>query len=655
MNEKKSNALHKRFPARFLLLALAACLAMAFIPFAAAQGEGEGQMQYFQFAYYFNYGSSNGECYANCYGPCLASCTATAASAGTTWNNCGSVCPSSCSSHCASYFASVPQANDGLPIPQTPEGWNPYESAGTPQEYWPRTPPNLPYSPPSAPATPPQSGWTAEPTEPQQPENYLTPCYPGQNYCVSPGTESQTEGEPAIPTFPPCTPENYCYYYRTESVGVGTPEPEPVCPDTAPDGHPMRWYDYLGCQDIYWKEHYCAVGTSCNGCFGRQGCIWNGAACVPCNAPSCSYFCPRAGGAAPGGANGQQAQAPAAPEPIIVRQKEMPAPTPQLPSEVATPVPGQPTAQPPAGVSPQPAAVTAIPTPPLQCGSYASCKSCAKAPRAANGESQCGWSAFFDACINGDAWGSLNASGFKVGWIDEEKSCSNGTALSYCFEFKDCFSCAGAAGIRRLCQWSEKESKCVPYSPLGDFKTKDNPGANDVIIPSQCKEHDCGKYADCRQCEENAACAWNYDDKKCSDFKGQAKGTPLKSFSGNCPAPSASATPSPSPTPLPCPKDCECSSQARVLKCGGTTVNDTGFVHSDRAAANAAAATSMEHVDEIGFNQPTTGNAVFTVKGSRSGALFFLIPVSMDVTATVNAQTGAVEKIDAPWWAFLAG
>ncbi|MEM0475312.1 MAG: hypothetical protein QW343_00755 [Candidatus Norongarragalinales archaeon] len=582
---------------------------------------------------------------------------------------CGTLCPSTCAANCPQYFTAAPRADDGLPLPQAPEGWSPYEQAETPGEYWAWRPPNyLPYSPPGVPSFTgqPSASWTATPTEPQQPENYLAPCYPGQNYCVSPSTVSEGGAgvEPSFPTFPPCTPANYCY--PDSGIGEATPEPEPECP-TAPDGHPMRWYDYLGCQDIYWKEHYCASARTCNDCTYRAGCIWNGGACVPCNAPMCSYSCRRPAPAAPPGGWGAQQPQPAqqtaaAPAPVTVRQNQIPGPTPQLPSEVPTPALGQPTPAPAASpIAPQASATPTqpIPSPPLQCNSFTSCESCVKAPKNAEGKSQCGWSVFVGACLGSDEWKALNASELKAGWIDEKKNCPSKKEKekekqAYCFEYADCFSCAGEAGVKRKCQWSLKEEACVPYSPLSEFKTKNSPNADNVILPSFCEESDCSKYSDCAACQKNAACIWNFDDKKCVNFKGHNAGETLKLYANNCGG-EAKATTSPTPTPTPvfCPKDCECDAKARVKKCGGAAVNDSGFVHTDRAAANAAAAASIEQLNEIIFSQSAAGDAEFAVKGSRGGTILFFIPVSIDVAATVNAHTGAVEKIEQPWWAFL--
>ncbi len=633
-NPKDFNALSTRF-LLFVLAAASLLLALA-PPFAAAQEqELEYRQQWIQ--WYFLPGNSVGECYANCVGACMPVCGATATAMQAVTSNCGGMCPSSCAAECPSFFTAAPiQADDGLQIPQTPEGWNPHE----------------PYDASSS---------------------STAPCYPGQRYCAgivgetSSSASSIEGGGQSIEgtgitgggATQDCGGVSYC-------GGAGVNAEQPVCPAFAPDGHPVRWDSIMGCYDVNWKEDYCGRGRSCNlnsPCTALQGCLWNGAACVPCNAPACVYSCPAtpgalggAGGGAQGGAGNANAQQQQAPAQTIVRQTQIPAPVSQPP--IATPASGQATTRPTA----QP---TLIPTPPFQCGVYASCGSCVKAPKGTDGNAQCGWSEFVSACLDGGAWKTVNATGLKAGWIEEEKNCPKEEGKNrYCFEYADCFSCAGYAGVKRHCQWSVKEGACLPYNPLGKFRTGTAPQGNDVILPALCPSHDCAQYSDCFACQENAACLWNFNGNKCAGFKGQNEGETLYLMVGNCgtKTEAAGASPTPTPTPVACPKNCECNSQARVLKCGGTVVKDVGFVHANRASANAAAITGMDYVDGIVFNQPAgasgangNANAVFVVNGHRSGTLLFLIPINVDYAATVNAQTGAVEKIDSPWWAFLAG
>ena len=46
---------------------------------------------------------------------------------------------------------------------------------------------------------------------------------------------------------------------------------------------------------------------------------------------------------------------------------------------------------------------------------------------------------------------------------------------------------------------------------------------------------------------------------------------------------------------------------------------------------------------------------VYEINAVKKAKLFWIIPVEISITATVNAQTGEVEKIEKPWWSFLVG
>lgn len=45
---------------------------------------------------------------------------------------------------------------------------------------------------------------------------------------------------------------------------------------------------------------------------------------------------------------------------------------------------------------------------------------------------------------------------------------------------------------------------------------------------------------------------------------------------------------------------------------------------------------------------------VYQVNGVRESKLLWFIPVDMDVTVNLNAETGSIEKTEKPWWGFLA-
>ncbi|OIO27754.1 hypothetical protein AUJ16_02430 [Candidatus Micrarchaeota archaeon CG1_02_60_51] len=569
-------------------------------PLANAQ-EQETQYVPFVFQVYFLYGSSIGECDANCVGSCFPSCYAGAAATGGGTSNCGSVCPARCASECAAAFSNAYQPNDGLPEVAAAE-------------------PECSYGSYTACEVPQQAMQEVAPSWPTIPED--APSLEGQ------GMEGGTTDD----------------WHEQGGAGI-TIEPQ-TCPATAPNGHPLRWDQIWGCYDIFWKNDYCAVATGCNTgsvpCTSRQGCIWNGAACTPCNAPTCIYSCPAAGGAAAAPAARVKAVQRDIPAPIAFPARQASSATPTTAPSVAPDATALPSVAPTA-----PPAPTATPTP--KCGNYGNCNACVKAPKEA-GENYCGWSEFLGACVDGDTWRAVNASGLKVGWGTEEKYCTV-QADAYCFEFTDCFSCAGNAGVKRRCQWSVTEEKCLPYDAFGDFKTANNSKGKDVIVPAMCSERDCSAYSECGKCEGNAACLWSREDKTCVDFKGDGNTDEYFFFPGNCQATTAAATPT--PTPVPCPENCACDSLARVVRCGVNAVNGAGLVRTDRALVNAGAGSPMQRVGNVTFNE-AGGNSTYVVRGFRDGLMLFF-PVTVDVTTTLNARTGAIEKVEQPWWSFLAG
>lgn len=48
-----------------------------------------------------------------------------------------------------------------------------------------------------------------------------------------------------------------------------------------------------------------------------------------------------------------------------------------------------------------------------------------------------------------------------------------------------------------------------------------------------------------------------------------------------------------------------------------------------------------------------SSKAVYSVTGARQARLFFIIPVSMEISADVDAETGNVISVSKPWWSFL--
>ncbi len=561
-------------------LSRAAFLLLSALLLAPLSAAQEPEYKSVPFQWYYLPGTSQGECYANCVSACMPACISAAAGAGIESGGCSGECGARCG-QCASSFATSTTIQPNDGLPAT-----------------------LPMISEEAAAALANS-----------------PVLDGPGITV--GGEKPESNLPEA------------------GVTVGSQE----CPAFAPDGHAMRWDQILGCYDVSWKNEYCAGGNQgCDYCTGKQGCIWNGLACVPCTSPTCIYACPRG-------------------PPINVQQQQIPRPAQaaQQAKPPATPGAGsttpQSTLRPTAAPTPtiMPASYpTPVPTPvPLDCTKFSNCSQCVKAPKKGD-DAQCGWSEFLGACVDGDIWRAVNSSGLKVGWVDKAKYCGGEQPETYCFKYSDCLSCAGKGGVKRKCQWSAKDDKCVPYDPTGSFRTTNSPEANDVVLPAMCPSPDCSQYPDCRQCEENAMCLWSRDDEECVTFLGNGDTENYHFYPGNCPA-NASQKAAPSPTPVPCPEGCKCDGYSRVLKCGSATVNSSGLVSSDRAATNARAATPLQNVEKITFVQEGGAPASYVVQGYKDGIILFSFPVRVDVKATIDAKTGKVEKVEQPWWSFLAG
>ena len=617
--------MNKPCPSRFSLSPVL-MLAVALIilsPAIRAQDEQQEYRQYYV-QWYWLVGTSVDECNANCVASCSPACYASAAAAGVQPASCPGLCPSECAAKCPTYFATTVPANDGLPsVPAT----NCESQAVC------KNPTNPTYSPGTV------GEWGVEPS---------TPSIEG----------GQPVSGPGISTGEPASDNGLTPTIINPPGGMGTPEV--ICPDTAPDGHPVRYSETMGCYDIYYKNDYCAQATTCNNdnpCTGRFGCIWNGAACVPCTSPSCVFTCPGTGRAP---AYAQQNQIPKPVQLPAAAGENSAQNAPGQPSGGTTDQPttdGTPVQQTPATPSqptpnPEPSApsVATAPAPaPVECGNYQNCTSCANAPMN-DGRSQCGWSEFLHTCISGKAWDQINESGLKAGWVDNPKYCPQEQDV-YCFRYSDCLSCAGKGGVKRRCQWSVSDSKCVPYDPTSDFRKNDKPDANNIIVPSLCPSYDCAEYALCSECEENAMCLWSNVNKRCVEFEGDGTVGPYSFYPGNCPK-NESAQQEPAPAQA-CPQGCTCDKQMNINTCKGVPATFAGIVSPQRAALNAGAGSQLEQVDGITFSKAGK-NSTYIIQGHRESAFLFIFPLTVNVTTTVNAQTGAIEKVDMPWWSFLA-
>lgn len=107
--------------------------------------------------------------------------------------------------------------------------------------------------------------------------------------------------------------------------------------------------------------------------------------------------------------------------------------------------------------------------------------------------------------------------------------------------------------------------------------------------------------------------------------------------------------------PTVCPKDCKCDEQNNVIYCGGAgqTTEKGVLITIEAASQKAVEQVKLSSVQET-KQKEVDGKPVYEVVGTASRRLFFFIPVSFSVKTVVDAKTGDIEKIEKPWWSFLA-
>ena len=95
--------------------------------------------------------------------------------------------------------------------------------------------------------------------------------------------------------------------------------------------------------------------------------------------------------------------------------------------------------------------------------------------------------------------------------------------------------------------------------------------------------------------------------------------------------------------PATCPKDCKCDEQNNVLYCGG----------AGQAAQKAVEVVKLDSIQDV-QQKEIDGKPVYEVTGTAKGRFLFVIPVSFSVKTVVDVKTGSIEKVERPWWSFLA-
>jgi PKD repeat protein len=79
---------------------------------------------------------------------------------------------------------------------------------------------------------------------------------------------------------------------------------------------------------------------------------------------------------------------------------------------------------------------------------------------------------------------------------------------------------------------------------------------------------------------------------------------------------------------------------------------ETGKKLVDITPDMVAQKANLRQVDSIELRD--NGGPTYEIVGTRESNLLWFIPVDMDVTVRLNAETGSVETMEKPWWGFLA-
>ena len=397
----------------------------------------------------------------------------------------------------------------------------------------------------------------------------------------------------------------------TSTGGTGITDEPKDCP-AAPDGHPQARDATGACYDIYFWEDYCGRAAGCNACQNSSAysCIWNGAGCVPCKGGNCSYGCYDGGGNIPGGGG----------------------------TTDGGPVNGgDDTGQ----------------TPPIStvdCSPYSqSCEECTN-----SGEAECAWSTIFNDCISYNNKELFNAAGFKARIVSESLDCPVPSTISVdCSSYSDCFTCTGEAGVKRECQWTNSENKCIDFNPEGNFDYE----GNDVWLPLLCQTGDCSIYSDCGSCTNNAACAWSaagscvaYKEAYQEDLLYPDQCVPSTGTDDTDTGTGDTDTGTGTTAFSMCPNGCVCDNQDEILECGGKSYVDAGLVPIQEAVEKAEADGAMMYSTTL---KEESGKTIYEFHGFRKGKLLGLFDFDYDLKTFVDAETGTIEKTEEPWWSFL--
>jgi len=233
----------------------------------------------------------------------------------------------------------------------------------------------------------------------------------------------------------------------------------------------------------------------------------------------------------------------------------------------------------------------------------------------------------------------------KTGWTVDAASCKRAEAAAACSSYQDCFTCTGIAGVKRACQWSVAGDKCVKYAGDSDFVTPQNKAGTVIAFPGFCPSHNCSQYTDCEACARNSRCAWDAEGGECFEYTGSAGGMVYPRW---CPVAKAPQLPEF------CPGDCSCDDSGKVQNCTGRQLGNASMVSARSAVLSAWAGTPIQQVTSVDVAQDGAKTS-FVVRGKRTGYVLALVPVYVDVAATVDGSTGEITRVDQPWWAFLAG
>ena len=81
-------------------------------------------------------------------------------------------------------------------------------------------------------------------------------------------------------------------------------------------------------------------------------------------------------------------------------------------------------------------------------------------------------------------------------------------------------------------------------------------------------------------------------------------------------------------------------------------VNEKEIIMPDKASITAINSSGIKEEVKIGLKDDE--KPIYEVTGTKEAKIFALFKTEMQIKTQIDAQTGSIEKIEKPWWSFLA-